>query len=669
MGLAQSLTPIALVGVGGIGKTSIALTVLHDDRVKQRFGNNRRFIRCDQFPASLNHFLRRLSKVVGAGVENPKDLAALRSFLSSKEMFIVLDNAESILDPQGTNAQEICTVVVELSQLGNICLCITSRISTVPPDCEWVDVPTLSAEAACDVFHRIYNHGEHSGAINKVLEQLEFHPLSITLLATVAQHSRWDTDRLTSEWERHRTGVLHTQHSRSLAAAIELSLASPMFRELGPDARGLLGVIAFFPQGVSEGNIDWLLPTISDGPDVFDKFCTLSLTYRSNGFITMLAPLRDHLRPKDPTSSPLLGKTKECYFARLSVDLHPGQPGFEEAQWIRSEDVNVEHLIDVFTSTNANSENVWDACGNFMDHLIWHKPRLAMLGPKIEVLPDSHPSKARCLQQLSWLSQLIGNQAERKRVLTHLLKLWRDRGDDNQYARTLTFLSDANRQMGLYEEGIQQAKEASEIFEQFGDKLGQTRCLLSLAFLLQHDKQLEAAEEAASRAIDLLPEKGRQFLVCQGHRILGKVYDSKGERENAIRHFEVALGIASSSGSHAQLFWVHFALARLFFGESKFEDAHAHIEHAKSHAVDDAYCLGRAMQLQAKFWYHQRMFEKAKSEALRALGDFEKVGATNEVEETRRFLREIDDSGEFLEIVMLIVSVNSSHLVVVAGSK
>jgi tetratricopeptide (TPR) repeat protein len=159
---------------------------------------------------------------------------------------------------------------------------------------------------------------------------------------------------------------------------------------------------------------------------------------------------------------------------------------------------------------------------DFMDHLYWHKPRLVMLGPKIEALPDDHPSKAQCLKDLSWLFYSVGNWVERKRLLTHTLKLWRERGDDYQVALTLSTYR-CKSAMGLYEEGIQQAREASEIFERLGNTWNK-QVFDDLARVLYDDKQLDAAEEAASRAIDLLPEKGEQLLVCQGHRTLGDIY-------------------------------------------------------------------------------------------------------------------------------------------------
>ena len=405
---------MALIGTGGIGKTSIALTVLHHPRIKERFDDHRRFIRCDQFSASQANFLGRLSKVIGAGVENPEDLTPLRPFLSSKKMLLILDNAESLLDPQGFEGQETYRVVRELSQFTNICLVITSRITTIPPDCKRLDIPTLSIDAARRTFLRICDNNKRPDLIDRILEQLDFHPLSVTLLATVAHQNGWDNNRLAREWERHHTGVLQTEHNESLAATIELSLASPMFRRLGPDARALLEVLAFFPQGVNEDNIDWLFPTIPNRSTILDKFCILSLTYRTNGYITMLVPLRDYLRPKDPLSSSLLQATGECYFARMPDELHPDVPEFKETRWIVSEDKNVEHLLNTLTSIDTNSDVVWSTCAKFLELLYWHKPRRTVLGPKIKELPDDHRSKPKCLFGLARLSESVGNHAEKK---------------------------------------------------------------------------------------------------------------------------------------------------------------------------------------------------------------------------------------------------------------
>ena len=645
VGLAESLDPIALIGAGGIGKTSIALTVLHHDRVKERFGENRRFIRCDQFPASQVNFLNRLSKVIGAGVGNPEDLTPLRPFLSSKEMIVVLDNAESILDPQGVDGQGIYRVVEELSQITNLCLVITSRITTIPPNCETLEIPTLSMEAACDTFYRIYKRGGRSDSVNQILKQLDFHPLSVTLLATAAHQNGWDSNRLAREWERRRTGVLRTKHDGSLAATIELSLASPMFQKLGPNARELLSIIAFFPQGVDENNINWLFPMISNRSTIFDEFHTLSLTYRSNGFITMLVPLRDYLHPEDPLSSPLLCAAREHYFTRLSAKIRPTAPGFKETRWITSEDANVEHLLNVLMSIDANSDGVWRACNDFLRHLIWHKPRQTVLGPRIEGLPDDHPSKPECLLKLAWSFGSIGNNTGRKRLLEHTLKLEREQGNDGEVAFILSDLSDTNRELGFFKEGINQAREALGIYERInGNVADQGDCLVGLALLLRGDNQLDAAEEAASHAIKILSEKGKEYRVCGAHRTLGVIYHSKGEKEKAIHHFETALATASSFDWNGELFWIHHELARLFRDEDDFDNALVHIEQAKAYTVDDRYQLGRAILLQAQIYYRQNRLEDSASEALRALETFEGLGAQMDMEACRGLLQKIEQA-------------------------
>ena len=102
--LAENFIPIALIGARGIGKTSVAFAVLYHDQIKQRFGNDRRFVRCDQFPPSCRHLLPRFSDVVGAGIESAEDLTLLRASLSLKEMLM-------ILDPQATDAEEMYAAV------------------------------------------------------------------------------------------------------------------------------------------------------------------------------------------------------------------------------------------------------------------------------------------------------------------------------------------------------------------------------------------------------------------------------------------------------------------------------------------------------------------------------------------------------------------------------
>ena len=183
---AERLRPSALIGAGGTGKTAVALAVLHHPRIVQKFSGRRRFIRCDEFPTSLVNFLDRLSAVIGARVKNVTSLAPLRSFITAQSMILILDNAETVLDEHAQDASAIYLVIEELSRFPELCLIITSRLSAIPSDCKCVDIPPLSRDASREIFYRIHPEGEQSNLVDGLLERLGFHPLSITILATVA---------------------------------------------------------------------------------------------------------------------------------------------------------------------------------------------------------------------------------------------------------------------------------------------------------------------------------------------------------------------------------------------------------------------------------------------------------------------------------------------------
>jgi tetratricopeptide (TPR) repeat protein len=652
VGLVENMTPIALIGTGGIGKTSIALTVLSDDRIQQRFQENRRFISCDKFTASPANFLRRLSEAIGAGIENPESFTSLRSFIASKEMLIVLDNAESILDSQRTDAQEFHNIVQELSEFKNVCLAITSRINATPSTCERLSIPPISMEAARSTFFRIHDNSKPSKLIDGILQQLDFHPLSVTLLATVAHQNGWTNDRLVKEWRQRQTGVLRTDHGRNFADTIELSIASPTFQKLGSDARALLEVIAFFPQGINEDNFHWLFPTVSGGNNILDKLCTLSLTYRSKGYVTMLAPLRDHFRLTDLKSSSLLRTTKECYFTKMSVQIeYYIQENYESSKWIKMEDANVEHLLNEFTSIEKGSNAVWDACANFMRHLHWHKQRKIVLGPKVLALPDTHPSKSLCLFELSRVLQSLGSDAERVGLLTHSLALAKKQNDLYRIGLTLLHLSDAYLELGQYEEGVKQASEALSIAEAYGTPVDKAGSLNMVAWLTYRAGRVDDAEKAANRAISLLlPEKNQELLICQSHRILGEISLAQEKKEEGIRHFKEALRIASPFSWNNHVIWIHHSLALLYSGEGKFDEAQTHIEQAESYAVGNTYFIGRAILLRAWVLYRQRKFEEARSEALRALELFKNLGATTGQGICGSVLENIDQAEKGLSI-------------------
>ena len=166
----------------------------------------------------------------------------------------------------------------------------------------------------------------------------------------------------------------------------------------------------------------------------------------------------------------------------------------------------------------------------------------------------------------------------------------------------------------LYTSGLQlryEGIERSIMGGHTGGSAGSTAARL----ISYSDGQLDAAEETISESMD----KADQFEVCKCRYLLGNICHSSGETEKTIT------GTTSRQPS---------GLGPLLVGRSPVSDSlrlgtavfrrkyicsmtrmlTSNATGHRSHATDNPYKLGCAMQLQAGFCYQRRMLKDAESE-------------------------------------------------------
>ena len=289
------LVSVILPGGVGVGKTAIALTLLHHDHVKTRFSVNRYFMRCDDLANSLRVFLERLTNAIGLPPIGSMEL--LRPHLTRLRplhpLMLVLDGVECILDPLAGESKQIAATIEEVSRYSGLCLLATSRMAVNISGFQTIEVPNISGDGARDIFYSLCSL-DRSAVIDNLIASLDSHPLSTVFLARVACEENWDELTLVREWDDIRTGILRSGDNQSLGIAIESALATPMIRHFGPAVKEILEAIAPFPIGVEERRVGNVLPGIDGIGDIIDILCRFYLVERQDRLVKMISPLRFH---------------------------------------------------------------------------------------------------------------------------------------------------------------------------------------------------------------------------------------------------------------------------------------------------------------------------------------------------------------------------------------
>ncbi|KAJ7720182.1 hypothetical protein B0H16DRAFT_1793701 [Mycena metata] len=238
--LSQDAPRIAILGGGGMGKTSLARAALHYTDTCAKFPN-RFFVSAEAATTAVE-----LAALVGLhlGLEPGKDITKLvvQYFAQqSSPCLLVLDNLETPWEPTQSRGG-VENFLSLLTDMNHLALIITMRGSERPGQ-------PLSDHASRQIFEEITDDPHASKEKTQLLAFTENMPLAVDLMAHLVDYE--GLDNVLARWKTEKTAVLSTGYGRTsnLDASIALSCSSP---RITPGARELLSLLSILPDGLSD---------------------------------------------------------------------------------------------------------------------------------------------------------------------------------------------------------------------------------------------------------------------------------------------------------------------------------------------------------------------------------------------------------------------------------
>ncbi|KAJ7609338.1 hypothetical protein DFH06DRAFT_1148458 [Mycena polygramma] len=257
----QGALKIAILGAGGMGKTTVATAILHHTGSTARFDQHRHFVACDSATTKVE--LAALI-AVHLGLKPGKDLtgAVVQHICSGPPSLLILDNLETVWEPM-----ESCHAVKEflslLTDVKHLALMVTMRGAERP---------------AKSLAHLVDTEG-----CSKVL----------------------------SCWEEEKTSMISDGHDKrsNLELSISLSLSSPRLKAF-PHSLRLLSLLSMLPNGLSNVELVQSKLPLNDTLGCKATLIGTSLAYIDpDKRLKVLVPMREYIekiqQPTDDLIRPL----------------------------------------------------------------------------------------------------------------------------------------------------------------------------------------------------------------------------------------------------------------------------------------------------------------------------------------------------------------------------
>ncbi|KAJ7751681.1 P-loop containing nucleoside triphosphate hydrolase protein [Mycena metata] len=341
----QGTPRIAILGAGGMGKTSLACAVLHHEEVTVKYQGNRIFVACDTASSKLE-----LAGLIGAhlGMKPGKDLtqAVIHHLSEGPPTLLILDNLETVWEP-AESRKEVEELISLLMDITSLALMITMRRAERPSKVQWTrpflpPLEPLTQEAAQRMFADITDDRHPTEEVDKVLGLTDNMPLSISLLAHLV-----DAEGCTEvllRWPQEQTSVISEGYDKrsNLELSISLSLTSPRIMST-PDSQELLSLLSILPDGLSDAELKQSEFKVQNILDCKWALVRTALAYiDDHKLLKVLMPIKEYMQkflpPTDRMIRPLFKHFREV------LQLYTSDQGKPSAT------LYIEHLTSNYTN-------------------------------------------------------------------------------------------------------------------------------------------------------------------------------------------------------------------------------------------------------------------------------------------------------------------------------
>lgn len=482
---------LTLTGPGGTGKTRLALQVAAELVGTQHDG-------VFWVPLAGLSDCELLSSEVAQTIGAPDDLAA---FLRGKELLLLLDNFEHLLDA----APRVSAL---LAASDGLRVLVTSRAPLrVSGEREYRLEPLPLGEAAALFVERARSTGrdiEPDTTVEEICRRVDGLPLAVELAAARTKLLAPEAllERLESALPLLTGGARDApERQRTLRATIEWS-----FDLLDPGAQELFARLAVFAGGFPLEAAEEITYADLDGLTTLVDY-SLVKPIGDDRFL-MLETIREYARERLEGSGDVddLRKRHADFFGRLAEQAHARR--FDaEAEWSARLDVDHDDLRAALDWLEAHDT---DAALELAGALGWFwlsrgllDEGLGRLSKALSASGTGGRSQARALTAAGALTARHGHTARGREQLEEGLALWRELGDRDELASALDSLGWPL----IYDAGDEAAalaafEEALEVRRELGDEAGETRALVGVCQVLVAIGEVERAETIARELLE-----------------------------------------------------------------------------------------------------------------------------------------------------------------------